>query len=245
MAQDISKLIHTDGNNYEIEIRPNNNILVRCTTSDDKSEVYQLKSIHKFYEAQMKLFHFYFDGSYQSLENLIHTQKYLSNYTDFRVYEYIRLSGGIDKLLDSDWYSYDDKSIKVVYFGDILIVMCKWIDNIIYSDIRILSDSHILYRQIAKLINNNIITGEIAIDKILSISKQNNVSVLENEMPRGFQVQGGYVGQQVKQKEIVELSLYGAVQKVTIYKDYSYIPLKKINGIQQSEVTSNLRNIIL
>lgn len=202
---------------------------------------YDLKQIKKLNLAKHKILPLYFDGTYKSIEKLVYMQKHILNNTDFRVYEYIRLTGGIEKLVSTEWIKYDKYKLKTVYLGDILIILL-YDDNFIAGDIKILEQSSVLYKYIAKQIKNGI-CGELSINNINSIETRNSLEITKSEMPLELNIKGGYTEPKVETLTDLELDIQGYCIKVSIYSNFIWTPTKLIDGKQQEPVKGILNTI--
>lgn len=218
------------------------------TTENGKSKVQELKGIYKFNLVKDRLLGEYFDGTQESVSRLLHIQSYLGNYTDFRVYEYIRLSGGIDRLIDSQWQDCNGALIKATYLGDVLIILILK-DGIISSAITILPETDTLYRYIAnKIAQESSLVGEIPIEELELLSEESNVAMGSTDnvaIPQEIKLGGGCRDVQVKSKKVYGISIADSYKEAVLYEGYKWTPTKKIKGKEQSPVESAIRHLII
>jgi hypothetical protein len=201
-----------------------------------------LKAVKQIHLAPEKILSSYFqENNYAEAVRFDKYQSVLSNYTDFRVYEYIRLTGGVEDFQFTSDYNIENSPIKIVYLGDILIALLKH-NGIISSSLIRLNEGNGIYQYIAKQIKQtNSICGEIPIEEILIINETHNKELVK--LPQCVDTKGGYTNAKAERVVTAEIQVVNTILKVNVTSNYIYTPTKLIDGVQQKPVKVIYKNI--
>lgn len=204
----------------EIKVKFINNTITK------ECKLKSIRNIYKVYDVILNRFFRDFSNiSKKELSDFVKFQKDLRDYTDFRIYEYKRINKGIDLI---------DKDLKLVYLGDILIVLLKE-NGLIKSDIKRLYEKEPVYQCIAnKIYNNKSTVGELLIRDKETIEIVNNSPVLK--LPNWISTKGSYRNPIVESVSTINLLVENEVIPIQILNNYIYEPTKLIDGKPQEPV---------